>query len=68
MEAVDDEVENFLKNDSNVGEANLDTWEEIIQEIRICKLLTVSEKKEEVVRVIKARQKSLVAWYTDDIK
>ena len=49
-------------------ESNLDTWEDIIQEIEMCKQLTVSEKKEEIGRVIVARQKCLIAWYTDGIK
>ena len=62
------DTENFLKNEINVGEVNLDTWEEIIAEIEMCKLLTVSEKKEEIARVIEARQKCLITWYTDHIK
>ena len=66
LEAVHEEIENFLSNESNVGEANLDTWEDIILEIEMCKQLTVSEKKEEIARVIEARQKSLIAWYTDN--
>ena len=68
IDEVDEEVENFLKNEINVGEVNLETWEEIIQEIEMCKQLTSSEKKEEIARVIEARQKCLVAWYTDHIK
>ena len=56
-----------MKNEINVGEANLDTWEHIIEEIEICKLLTVSEKKEEIGMVIEARQKCLIAWYTDHL-
>lgn len=54
LNEVHEEIENFLKNERNVGEANLDTWEDIIQEIEMCKLLTVSEKKKEITRVIEA--------------
>ena len=68
LEAVHEEIENFLRNESNVSQANLDTWEDIILEIEMCKQLTVSEKKEEIARVIEARQKCLVAWYTGCIK
>ena len=71
LEAVDEEIESFLKNESDMEkwyESNLDTWEDIIQEIEMCKQLTVSEKKEEIGRVIVARQKCLIAWYTDGIK
>ena len=67
-EEIDQEVENFLKNESNVGEVNLETWEEIIEEIKMCKVLTLSEKKEEIWKVIEARQKCLFAWNTENLK
>ena len=68
LEEIDEEVENFLKNESNVGEVNLETWEEIIEEIKMCKVLTLSEKKEEIWKVIEARQKCLFAWNTENLK
>ena len=51
-----------------MDEANLDTWETIIEEIEMCKVLTSGEKKEEIGKVIEARQKCLFAWYTENIK
>ena len=68
LEEIDEEVENFLKNEINVGEVNLETWEEIIEEIKMCKVLTLSEKKEEIWKVIEARQKCLFAWNTENLK
>ena len=68
IEEVDEEIEKFLNNERNVGEANLDTWETIIEEIEMCKVLTSGEKKEEIGKVIEARQKCLFAWYTDNLK
>ena len=68
LEEIDQEVENFLKNESNVGEVNLETWEEIIEEIKMCKVLILSEKKEEIWKVIEARQKCLFAWNTENLK
>ena len=67
LEEVHEGIENFLKNDNNVGDVDLalETWEEIIEDIEMCNQLTISEKKEEIVRVLEARHKCLVVNYTD---
>ena len=67
LEEVHEGIENFLKDENNVGDIDLalETWEEIIYDIKRCKLLDLSEKKEEIVRVLEARHKCLVATYTD---
>ena len=67
LEEVDEGIENFLKNDSDVGDIDLalDTWEEIIEDIEKCNLLTISQKKEEIVKVLEARHKCFVITYTD---
>ena len=68
LEEIHEEVENFLKNENNVGDIDLalETWEEIIYDIERCKLLDLSEKKKEIVRVLEARHKCFVATYTDN--
>ena len=67
LEGVHEEIENYLKNENDVGDVDLalETWEEIIYDIEKCKLLDLSEKKEEIVRVLEARHKCFVATYTD---
>ena len=43
----------------------LETWEDIIYDIKKCKQLDINEKKEEIVRVLEAKHKCFVATYTD---